>query len=174
MAAEIVLVGLGSNLHSEEYGPPLAVCRAAVDILRAEGLRPVRQSRWYRSAPVPVSDQPWYINGVIALEKVLEPTPLLALLHRVEARFGRLRGATNAARVLDLDLLAYGDRIAAGGGGAPVLPHPRLHQRTFVLRPLSEVVPGWRHPRLGRTVEELIRILPRDQTAEAVTELTTT
>ena len=171
MAAEIILIGLGANLHSEEFGPPLATCQAAVRFLRAEGLRPLRQSRWYRSAPVPASDQPWYVNGVILLESDgLEPMPLLALLHRVEARFGRVRGALNAARVLDLDLLAYGERVAAGGGGSPILPHPRLHQRAFVLLPLAEVAPGWRHPRLSRSVQDMIRNLPPEQTAEALTE----
>lgn len=168
MAAEIILVGLGSNLPSAAHGSPLAVCQAALEALRAEGLRMARQSRWYRSAPVPASDQPWFVNGVVTLERAPGPAPLLALLHRVEDRFGRQRGAPNAARVLDLDLLAFGERVAAGGGGDPILPHPRLHQRAFVLRPLAEVAPDWRHPRLGRSVAELIRALPGDQSAEAM------
>lgn len=171
MGAEIVLIGLGGNLHSSEFGPPLATCRAAVEVLRGEDLHPVRQSRWYRSAPVPASDQPWYINGVLVLDRAPEPAPLLALLHRIEARFGRRRGEVNAARVLDLDLLAFGQRITAGGPGEPTLPHPRLHQRAFVLFPLAEVAPGWRHPRLDRTVAAMRHDLPADQTATAVTDL---
>lgn len=168
MAADSILIGLGSNLSSADLGPPLAVCQAAVEALRAEGLPIARQSRWYRSAPVPASDQPWYVNGVVALERAPEPGPLLALLHRIEARFGRVRGAPNAARVLDLDLLTYGERIAAGGAGNPILPHPRLHLRAFVLFPMSEVAPDWRHPRLGRSVAAMLRNLPADQRVEAM------
>ncbi len=168
MAAEIILVGLGSNLPSADFGSPMAICQAAIEALRAEGLPIARQSRWYRSAPVPPSDQPWYVNGVVALERAPDPDMLLALLHRIEARFGRVRGAPNASRVLDLDLLAYGERIAAGGDGSPILPHPRLHLRAFVLHPLSEVAPGWRHPRLGRSVAAMLRGLPGGQSAEAM------
>jgi 2-amino-4-hydroxy-6-hydroxymethyldihydropteridine diphosphokinase len=125
----------------------------------------VDRSRWYETAPVPVSDQPWYVNGVARIETDLEPAELLARLHAVEADFGRVRSIRNAPRLVDLDLLAYDDRVIDGDGGLE-LPHPRLHERAFVLLPLADLAPGWRHPRMLRTVEELIAALPPDQVAQ--------
>ena len=121
------------------------------------GVTVSRVSPWYRSAPVPASDQPWYVNAVAEVRTPLAPAPLLAFLHKVEREFGRVRGVANAARVLDLDLLAYGDAIADGRDGGPVLPHPRLHERAFVLVPLVDLAPGWRHPMLGKTAAELLQ-----------------
>ena len=113
------------------------------------------RSRWYWSAPIPPSAQPLFVNGVCALETALPPRQLLAALHVIEARFGRARAQANAARVLDLDLLTYGERILRLADGL-VLPHPRLHRRAFVLRPLADIAPGWRHPVLGLPVETLL------------------
>ncbi|HZS82692.1 MAG TPA: 2-amino-4-hydroxy-6-hydroxymethyldihydropteridine diphosphokinase [Stellaceae bacterium] len=164
MADPAIFIGLGANLPSPAHGPPEATLAAALERLDALGLRVSARSRWYESAPVPASDQPWYLNAVARLETALDPAALLALLHRVEAEFGRVRGARNAPRLIDLDLLAYGDRVATGGA-APLLPHPRMHERAFVLLPLREIAPDWRHPLLGRTVGELIRMLPPGQIA---------
>ena len=163
----MILVGFGGNLPSR-YGLPEAGIAAALDTLEAQGVKIVNRSRFYRSAPVPVSDQPWYVNAVGSVATALSPGELLALLHRIEAGFGRERRGRNEARPLDLDLLAYDDRIETGEGGGPVLPHPRLHERAFVLLPLRDVAPGWRHPMLGRTVEELIESLPPGQIAAAL------
>ena len=92
----------------------------------------------------------------------LAPAPLLSLLHRLEATFGRVRGAANAPRVLDLDLLAYDDRIDTGW---PLLPHPRLAGRAFVLLPLRDIAPAWRHPVSGASVDVMLeRIGPEQQT----------
>lgn len=158
----MILVAIGSNLAGAGHASPRAVCEAALGELDAAGLRVVRRSRWYRTAPVPVSDQPWFVNGVASLETGLDPASVLDILHGIEARFGRARRAVNEARVLDLDLLAYGDQVRAE---RPVLPHPRLHLRAFVLLPLAEVAPGWRHPLDGRTVEAMIASLPPGQQA---------
>jgi 2-amino-4-hydroxy-6-hydroxymethyldihydropteridine diphosphokinase len=111
---------------------------------------------------VPTSDQPWYVIGVAAVATALEPVALLRLLHGVEAEFGRIRGARNEARLLDLDLLAYGDRRREGPE-PPLLPHPRLADRAFVLLPLAEVAPDWRHPVSQETVRQLIARLPAGQ-----------
>jgi len=130
--------------------------------LSEAGVAVVARSRWYRSAPVPASPQPWFVNGVAAVATGLGPVPLLALMHRIEARFGRVRAAANAARTLDLDLLDY-DGMVRGAGEAPILPHPRLHERAFVLLPLAELAPDWRHPVTGAAIAGLIAALPADQ-----------
>jgi len=141
-----------------------------LDGLAAAGLRIVARSRWYESAPVPPSDQPWFVNGVVLVESDLDPAAFLALLHRVEAGFGRVRRRRNEARVLDLDLLAHGKTVSGGEDGGPVLPHPRMETRAFVLLPLAEVAPGWRHPATGRSVEALIADLPSDQAIRPLAE----
>ena len=102
----------------------------------------------------------------------MDPAALLALLHRTEAEFGRVRRWRNEARVLDLDLLAYGDLASDGADGGPVLPHPRMADRAFVLLPLAEIAPGWRHPATGQTVEALIAALPIGQAIRPMAEET--
>lgn len=161
MDEECVFIGIGGNLAGAGLDLPLAVLQAAVRALPARGIAVRRRSRWYRSAPVPPSDQPDYVNGVLSVETTLAPDALLTALHALEADFGRMRGAADAARVLDLDLLAFG-RIVTSGDAAPVLPHPRLHLRLFVLAPLAELAPEWRHPVLDRTPDELLAAMPPD------------
>jgi 2-amino-4-hydroxy-6-hydroxymethyldihydropteridine diphosphokinase len=153
------LIGLGANLPSVA-GPPPVTLAAALSRLAAAGVITLKRSRWFRSRPEPPSDQPWFVNGVASVATTLDPAALLALLQRVEAEFGRVRSVPNTARTLDLDLLAYGDRVAAPAPGAgPILPHPRLAQRAFVLLPLADVAPSWYHPATGRPLSELIRAL---------------
>lgn len=161
----MILIGVGANLPNARYGEPVDTCAAALRALEARGIAVVRRSRWYRSAPVPRSDQPWFINAVAAVETDLDPAALLAVLHDIERDFGRLRRTRNEARVIDLDLLAYGGRISAPGE-VPALPHPRLAERAFVLLPLLEIAPEWHHPVLGAAVADLVARLPADQIAE--------
>jgi 2-amino-4-hydroxy-6-hydroxymethyldihydropteridine diphosphokinase len=98
------------------------------------------------------------VNGVARLEGRTDPATLLRRLHAIEARAGRVRNAPNAARTLDLDIIAIDDLVRDAPD--PVLPHPRAHERAFVLRPLRDVCPGWVHPRLGQTVDALLAALP--------------
>jgi 2-amino-4-hydroxy-6-hydroxymethyldihydropteridine diphosphokinase len=120
-------------------------------------------SRWFESAPVPPSGQPTYINAVAALRidrgEMTDPARLLAWLLALEAAFGRERGAANAARTLDLDLIAIGDLVRDAPD--PILPHPRAHLRAFVLAPLADVAPDWVHPVLRRSAAALLADLPR-------------
>ena len=161
----MVFVGVGGNLFSSRFGPPMETCSAAVDALVTSGVTVANQSRWYRSLPVPDSGQPPFVNGVISVETTRTPEELLLLLHAVEADFGRVRRERNAARVLDLDLLAYGEWVSTPETGVE-LPHPRMHERAFVLKPLAELAPDWRHPLLGNSVVQLVAMLPPGQIAE--------
>jgi len=156
-----ILIALGANLPSERFGPPINALEAALAVLEQRGVRICRRSRWYESAPVPASDQPWYVNGVVEATTLLGPEPLLRLLHEIESAFGRVRREVNAPRTLDLDLIAYGDLVRTEA--APILPHPRMAERAFVLIPLLDVRPDWRHPVLNRTAAELAAALPGDQ-----------
>ncbi|MCG8358518.1 MAG: 2-amino-4-hydroxy-6-hydroxymethyldihydropteridine diphosphokinase [Kiloniellales bacterium] len=161
----MILIGLGANLTHPIHGSPRATLEAALASIAEAGAPVTRRSRWYRSAPVPASDQPWFVNAVASLRSDLGPKALLELLHEVEASFGRVRRERNEPRVVDLDLLSYGD-LVSDPSETPVLPHPRLAERAFVLLPLAELAPDWHHPRTGVSVAELCRRLPPEQTAE--------
>ena len=160
----MILIGIGGNLTSAQFGPPRQTLAAALAALETEDVRIIARSAWYRTEPIPPSDQPWFNNAVASLATALPAPDLLAVMQRVETRFGRVRGERNAARVLDLDLLDY--RGQAIETAALVLPHPRLHKRRFVLMPLAEIAPAWRHPLLGLTAEQLLAGLVTNQLIE--------
>jgi 2-amino-4-hydroxy-6-hydroxymethyldihydropteridine diphosphokinase len=161
-----IYIGLGANLPHPTYGPPVDTLTAALAALGARGITLRRVSPWYRSAPVPASDQPWYVNAVAEIATDLPADRLLAELHAVEAEFGRIRTAANAPRAIDLDLLDYHGEIAAGGPGRATLPHPRAAERAFVLRPLADLAPDWRHPASGKAIQALVAALPPGQVIE--------
>jgi 2-amino-4-hydroxy-6-hydroxymethyldihydropteridine diphosphokinase len=162
----MILIGLGGNLENPQGLKPRRTLAAALAVLAAEGVAMTARSGWYRSEPVPRSDQPWFVNAVAIVETGLDAEALLALMQAVEARFGRARGARNAARAVDLDLLDHDGRIMETP--ALVLPHPRLHERRFVLLPLAEIAPRWRHPVLGATAGELLGRLGDDYHVERI------
>ena len=105
----MILIGIGANLPSPRHGQPRETCEAALDAMAGAGIGITGRSRWYRSAPVPEPSQPWYVNGVAHVKTALTPAPLMAALRGIETDFGRTRGQANEARILDLDILAYGD-----------------------------------------------------------------
>ncbi|MBK6639307.1 MAG: 2-amino-4-hydroxy-6-hydroxymethyldihydropteridine diphosphokinase [Rhodocyclaceae bacterium] len=139
-------VALGANL-----GEPIRIVQAAIDALKSiEGAQFVVASSLYRTAPVGLVHQPDFINAVVALDldiAVLPAPTWLQQLFAIEARFGRQRSVKNAPRTLDLDLLLYGD--LASDAPACTLPHPRLHERAFVLAPLHEIAPDLMIPGRG-------------------------
>src|SRR4051812_12752397 len=161
-----IFIGAGANLAHERHGSPRQTLEAALVELGRRGVRTVRLSPWYRTAPVPASDQPWFENAVAEVASELPAGALLAELHAVEAAFGRARTVPNAARPIDLDLLDYRGEVAAGAPGKATLPHPRLSDRAFVLRPLADLAPDWRHPVTGQPIQTLLKALPPDQVAE--------
>ena len=159
-AGSPVLLGLGAN-----QGDPTAQLARAVEEIAA--FAPIeRISRVYRSEPVGHAEQPDFFNLVVACRTEHEPAELLRRTQAVEARLGRRRTFRNAPRTIDIDLLAYGDRVMRTPG--LILPHPRLHLRGFVLHPLAEVAPEWRHPVLGRTARELLSSAAGLERVEAV------
>jgi 2-amino-4-hydroxy-6-hydroxymethyldihydropteridine diphosphokinase len=166
-APSLILIGLGANLDSLLWGAPRETMSAALAALESAGVGIIARSGWYRSAPLPPSDQPWYVNAVASVTTSLGAADLLALMQMIERRFGRVRGARNAARVLDLDLLDYrGKRVKSP---ELTLPHPRLHLRRFVLEPLAEIAPEWVHPIRNASAGELLAQLEGEQAIEKLT-----
>jgi 2-amino-4-hydroxy-6-hydroxymethyldihydropteridine diphosphokinase len=161
-----IFIGAGANLAHPVYGPPRQTLEAAMAALEDRGVEVIRLSPWYRSAPVPASDQPWYVNMVAEIATGLLPERLLAELHAVEEAFGRVRTAPNAPRLIDLDLLDFHGKIDPGGPGRPTLPHPRMTGRAFVLKPLADLAPDWCHPVTGASLQALVAALPADQAVE--------
>jgi 2-amino-4-hydroxy-6-hydroxymethyldihydropteridine diphosphokinase len=161
-----IYIGLGANLPHARHGSPKATLEAALADLGGRGPRVLRLSPWYRTAPVPASDQPWYVNAVAEIASDWPADRLLATLHEVEDAFGRVRSVPNAARLIDLDLLDFQGIIAPGGPRRATLPHPRLAGRAFVLRPLADLAPDWRHPVTGAAIADLVAALPPDQVIE--------
>jgi len=155
---DMIFIGLGANLMHPNYGEPIKTVTAAVRALDEAGLKVIRRSTWYKSAPVPMSDQPWFVNGVAEVETDKSAEDVLRILHEVEREFGRIREIKWEARVLDLDLIDYhgqsSDNKTQSSGG--VFPHPHMHERAFVLVPLQELVADWRHPILKKTISELL------------------
>lgn len=153
----MILIALGSSLPSRA-GDPSATLRAALERLRDNGVTPVSVSRFYRTPAWPDPRDPAFVNAVAQVMTELSPAELIAALHDTETAFGRVRSARNAPRALDLDILDYDGRIK---DGPPVLPHPRMDRRGFVLVPLRDVAPDWRHPVTGATLTELLDRLPQ-------------
>lgn len=166
----LAAIAVGSNLPVAGLGGPLTVVNAAVCALDAAGIHVLRRSRWYWSEPVPPTHQPLFVNGVVVAHTDLSPAVLLRALLTIEQEFGRVRTAVNQARPLDLDLLCCGERIVNGIDPPLILPHPRLHQRAFVLHPLCDVWPDWRHPALGLTAREMLAKLDHGQWLQPIAD----
>jgi len=181
-AFDDIFIALGGNMPSE-VGTPAETLRAALDALEGAGVGVKAISRLYATPCFPAGAGPDYVNAAARLSSDLEAGALLALLHDIEGRFGRARGRRWGQRTLDLDLIAHGAQVLPDRATydawralpletqmerAPeqlILPHPRLHERAFVLEPLAEVAPRWRHPVLGQTVPEMLAALAPESVA---------
>jgi 2-amino-4-hydroxy-6-hydroxymethyldihydropteridine diphosphokinase len=158
----MILIAFGGNLSSR-VGMPAQTIRAALNELSRAGVVSLAVSRLYSSPAWPDPADPSFINGVLSAKTELSPEQLLDCLHATERRHGRERNARNAPRTLDLDILDYNGEVQSG---PPELPHPRLEDRAFVLIPMRDVAPGWRHPVSGRSLDALIAALsPADRNA---------
>ncbi|MCY0868967.1 MAG: 2-amino-4-hydroxy-6-hydroxymethyldihydropteridine diphosphokinase [Firmicutes bacterium] len=147
--AESVLIGLGSNMGDREFALQRAVC--AVHAL--DSVRTVAVSRVYETAPIGYLDQPDFLNAAIDVRTTLPPLQLLRALLHIETAMGRVRTVRNGPRPIDLDILLWGTRVVSD----PILqiPHPRMHERAFVLAPLADIAATALHPVQGRTVLQL-------------------
>jgi 2-amino-4-hydroxy-6-hydroxymethyldihydropteridine diphosphokinase len=161
----MIAVALGANLPSRA-GAPGDTLRAALAALDQRGVRVNAVSSMWRSPAWPDPREPPFVNAAAVVETALSPEILLGVLQAVETLFGRDRSAgapRNAPRTLDLDLIDYNGRVQAG---PPELPHPRTAERAFVLLPLREVAPAWRHPVSGMRIDDLIaRLAPAARAA---------
>lgn len=151
------MIALGGNMAGD-FGSSEALLEAALAALAEAGLPVLRRSRWWRSAAWPDPASHEYRNGVVLVEAKLSPDECLNLLFSIEGRFGRRRSEKNAPRTLDLDLIAHGRTVREDP--ALTLPHPRAHERLFVMGPLAEIAPHWRHPVLGLSAAALADAAP--------------
>ena len=153
----LVYIGIGSNL-----GDPLGNCRAAIRAMAADGRNQlVKVSPFYRTEPVGKKDQDWFINAVAAIQTSMKPGELLHFLQTIECEMGREQRERWGPRIIDLDILFYGDQVIQEEGLQ--VPHPRIHERRFVLAPLNDIAPDLKHPLLGKTMYQLLSVLPQEE-----------
>ena len=179
------VIALGGNLPSGVGDPAATLTSAVAALTEARGvIRAV--SRFYATPCFPAGAGPDFVNAAVLLSSPLDPEELIALLHRIEADHGRTRATRWGARNLDLDLLSLGDAVlpsatlwwqwhdlpldrqAVEVPDSLILPHPRLQDRAFVLVPMADVAPDWRHPVLGRTVSQMLTALPPEDVAAVI------
>tara|TARA_B100001093_G_C26163646_1_gene732634 strand:- start:5 stop:490 length:486 start_codon:yes stop_codon:yes gene_type:complete len=161
----MILIAIGSNLLSNKFGKPINNCLEAVKAL-STFFKINEISCWYESEPVPSADQPWYVNGIISISSNYEPKKIMNILLKIESEFGRVRIKKNEARTIDLDLICYNELVIKTG--FLTLPHPRMHLRAFVLKPLLDLSPDWVHPIYKMSAKELFSMIHKEQNIKRI------
>ena len=153
----MIYISIGSNLNGKNNETPLQNCKNALKELKKK-VNICKISSWYKSEPIPISNQPWFVNGVVKIKTDKSSLDLLEFILNIEESFGRIRKKKNEARVLDLDIIDYKKTILYKRNKL-IIPHPRMHKRLFVLYPLRELNPKWIHPIKKKGLKELINNL---------------
>jgi len=159
---ETVYLSLGSNV-----GDRTGNLRTGIDQLCTFG-EVVAVSSFYETEPVEFTEQPWFLNCVVKLDTEKTPEQLLAGILDIEQQLGRRRGPQKGPRIIDLDILLFGNSVVKATG--LTIPHPAMQDRRFVLEPLAEIAPEVRHPVLKRTAQELLDALPAGQSARKISK----
>ncbi|MEE2705199.1 MAG: 2-amino-4-hydroxy-6-hydroxymethyldihydropteridine diphosphokinase [Pseudomonadota bacterium] len=149
----MIIIAFGANLNSH-VGSPMVTIKSAISALQSRGIIFVKYSRFFETTPVPPSNNRNYINSVAIIETQMNPYELLNACHEVELMYGRERSYKNSPRTIDIDILAYNNIVIKNR--KIQIPHPRLHEREFVMIPLGEIAPNWKHPFLNISISELI------------------
>ena len=152
-----IIIAIGGNLHSSNGLHPVEIGKKAIKSMKSMSINITKQSSWYRSDPIPKSNQPKFFNSVIVATTTLNEFDILETLHKIEDSLGRLRKDINEARVIDLDLIDYSSKIFKDKN--IIIPHPRAHLRRFVMEPLFEIEKNWVHPILKLSVLEILNQL---------------
>ena len=156
----MIFIAIGSNLESSTYGSPKENCMAAINILKKKfNVKSI--SKFYKTEPIPKSDQPWFINVVINVRTELSPIEILKTLLSVESDFKRKRKNKNEARVIDLDLISYDNQVIKSRD--LTIPHPRMHLRKFVIKPICDINENWEHPKLKKKASIILKELAKQQ-----------
>ena len=152
----MILVAIGSNLNSKSFGSPEQNCKVAIEMLR-KYFEVIQFSSFYKTEPIPKSEQPWFVNCIVNIKCKIGPSKVLDTLLQIESQFGRKRNKKNEARVIDLDLIAYNSLIVKSY--ELTLPHPRMHLRKFVMQPICDINENWVHPVSKKKASEILKEL---------------
>ena len=153
-------VALGANLKKNKNLSLQENIQNALKYFPEQSIKLIEMSNWYKSEPFPKLNQPWYINAVAKIATNKSPENLLNSLHKIEDSFGRKRNKLNESRTLDLDLIDFNGIVKKEN---PILPHPRMHLRKFVLLPLRDVEPQWLHPCFKTKINKLLFLYTKNQ-----------
>ena len=149
-----IIIGIGGNIKSEDGDHPIKIAMKAIRYLKDYSINITDQSSWYETEPIPKSDQPNFFNCIVFAKTLLNELDVLKSLHEIEYRLGRRRTLVNEARVIDLDLIDYSNKILRNK--EIIIPHPRAHQRRFVMEPLAELDKNWIHPILKIKIKKIL------------------
>ena len=167
MQIQKIIIGIGGNIKSNDGFHPVIVAKKAINLLKNYSIEITEQSSWYETEPIPKSDQPNFFNCVVFANTILNELDVLKSLHEIEYKLGRRRKVVNEARVIDLDLIDYSNKILRNK--EIIVPHPRAHQRKFVMEPLAELDKNWVHPVLKTNIKKILKNLD-DQNIKILNE----
>ena len=157
MQNQKIIIGIGGNIKSENGTHPIKVATKAISYFKDYSIKVTDQSSWYETEPIPKSEQPNFFNCIVFANTILNELDVLRSLHEIENKLGRRRRVTNEARVIDLDLIDYSNKILRNK--EIIIPHPRAHQRRFVMEPLAELDNNWVHPILKLNIKRILNDL---------------